>query len=74
MLILIFLWSLCNSLIKIGDYSQFLVRSFHNSILLSAKISNRIESFVVLLGANPAIRCNLMCRTPAHKDFHCYRG
>ncbi|CAN1558419.1 hypothetical protein MCETHM1_02514 [Flavobacteriaceae bacterium] len=23
-----------------------------------------------ILGANPAIRCNLICRTPAHKDFH----
>jgi hypothetical protein len=47
---------------------------YHDAFLLSAKISNRIESFVVLLGANPAIRCNLLCRTPAQKDFHCYRG
>jgi hypothetical protein len=22
----------------------------------------------------PAIRSNLLCRTPAQKDFHCYRG
>jgi hypothetical protein len=22
----------------------------------------------------PAIRYNLICRTPAHKDFHCYLG
>ena len=21
-----------------------------------------------------AIRCNLVSRTPAYKDFHCYRG
>ena len=39
--------------------TNFLLGSFHDSILLSAKISNRIESLKVLLGANPAIRCNL---------------
>lgn len=25
-------------------------------------------------GAVPAIRCNLLCRTPPQKDFHYYRG
>jgi len=32
---------------------------YHNDVLMGAKISNRIESFMVLSGANPAIRCNL---------------
>ena len=25
-------------------------------------------------GMGPAIRCNLVSRTPAYKDFHFYRG
>jgi hypothetical protein len=29
---------------------------------------------IVFLELFPAIRCNLLCRTPAQKDFYFYRG
>jgi hypothetical protein len=30
--------------------------------------------YYYFLGAIPAICFNLLCRNPAQKDFHCYRG
>jgi hypothetical protein len=32
------------------------------------------ERFGISIGIGPAIRFNLACRTPAHKDFHYYQG
>lgn len=32
------------------------------------------ESFGSFIGIGPAFRFNLVSRTPAHKDFHFYRG
>jgi hypothetical protein len=29
---------------------------------------------IIFLELFPAIRSNLLCRTTAQKDFHCYRG
>jgi hypothetical protein len=35
-----------------------------------------ISSSLFILGANPAIRCNLLCsqKKRTQKDFHCYLG
>jgi len=49
-----------------------MIRALFDFVCAIKKALRTIKYY--FLGAFPAIRFNLLCRNPAQKDFHCYRG
>jgi hypothetical protein len=46
----------------------------YGKLLFYLLITDFFWFYLIFWELFPAIRCNLLCRTPAQKDFHCYRG